>query len=60
MADMKEVKAATEALWKALNVWEGRCRDAGAYMPGLATRLRIEADELAKKYPDEINGGASE
>jgi len=60
MINTGELKSATEALWKALAVWEERCRVAGAYMPGLATRLRIEADELAKKYPDEINGGASE
>jgi hypothetical protein len=29
----------------------------GVYMPSLATYLRIHADELADKYPDDVNGG---
>ncbi len=30
---------------------------SGAYMPGLATYLRIHADELAERFPDDTNGG---
>ena len=29
----------------------------GVYMPSLATYLRLHADELADKYPDDVNGG---
>lgn len=29
----------------------------GAYMPSLATYLRLHADELADKFPDDINQG---
>ena len=42
-----------------------RIRDAvrvaeldGVYMPSIATALRIEADEMAEKYPDDTNGGS--
>ena len=28
----------------------------GVYMPSLATYLRLHADELADKYPDDVNG----
>lgn len=31
----------------------------GVYMPGLATYLRLHADELAEKHPDDINGGSA-
>ena len=30
----------------------------GVYMPSLATYLRLHADELADKYPDDVNGGS--
>ncbi len=30
---------------------------AGVYMPSIATALRLKADELAEKYPDDANGG---
>lgn len=30
-------------------------QEAGAYMPALATRLRIHADDLADKFPDDAN-----
>ena len=29
----------------------------GVYMPSIATYLRLHADELADKYPDDVNGG---
>lgn len=28
-----------------------------AYMPALSTRLRMHADTLAERYPDDANGG---
>ncbi len=30
---------------------------AGVYMPAIATALRLKADELAERYPDDTNGG---
>ncbi len=30
---------------------------AGVYMPSIATALRLKADELADRYPDDTNGG---
>jgi hypothetical protein len=38
-------------------IFESHMKEAGAYMPTLATRLRIIADQMAGKYPDSINGG---
>ena len=29
----------------------------GVYMPSLATYLRLHADNLADRYPDDTNGG---
>jgi hypothetical protein len=34
-------------------------KEAGGYMPSLATHFRLIADEMAEKYPDDINGGAA-
>ena len=31
---------------------------AGVYMPAIATRLRLLADEYADRYPDDTNGGS--
>ena len=31
----------------------------GVYMPALATYLRIHADDLADRFPDDTNGGAA-
>ncbi len=31
--------------------------DADVYMPSIATVLRLKADELAERYPDDANGG---
>lgn len=44
-----------EAVKKA----EELAKRQGAYMPALATLLRLHADELADKYPDDANGGAA-
>lgn len=41
----------------AIATFEQECATAGGYMPSLATLLRIYADELADKYPDDANGG---
>ena len=38
-------------------LYESRMEKEGGYMPTLATRLRVIADEMAAKYPDDINGG---
>jgi hypothetical protein len=42
---------------QAVEVFERQMLAADAYMPSLATSLRIHADELADKYPDDTNGG---
>ena len=31
--------------------------EAGCYMPAIATAIRLKADELAERYPDDANGG---
>lgn len=41
----------------ALKLFEARCLVRGAYMPEIATRLRIWADIYADKYPDDANEG---
>lgn len=41
----------------AVAEFERAAKDAGLYMPGLATRLRLHADTLAERYPDDANGG---
>ena len=33
------------------------CQRRGGYMPACATVLRIIADELADRFPDDTNGG---
>lgn len=33
------------------------CQKRGGYMPACATVLRIIADELADRFPDDTNGG---
>jgi len=30
---------------------------SGVYMPCIATVLRLKADEIADRYPDDTNGG---
>ena len=56
-ADMKKVKAAADDLYRAILTFERAAIEAEAYLPGIATRLRIYADEMADKYPDDTNGG---
>jgi hypothetical protein len=55
IADLQRVN---DDLDRAIQEFEDKCSRAGYYMPAIATRLRIYADEMADKYPDEINGGA--
>ena len=35
----------------------GEAERAGCYMPAISTVLRLKADELADRYPDDSNGG---
>lgn len=53
--DMQAVKEAVETFEKQVEDLVGRCQAAGAYMPALATRLRLYGDELADRFPDETN-----
>lgn len=41
------------AIEKFVQCWQKR----GGYMPACATVLRIIADELADRFPDDTNGG---
>jgi hypothetical protein len=52
-----KIKFALSELQFAIERAERRLLAADAYMPSLATSLRIHADELADKYPDDTNGG---
>ena len=54
---VEAVKGPTERLDEAIAEFEGYCRSQGGYMPAIATLLRIRADEMADKYPDDTNGG---
>lgn len=36
------------------------CQRRGGYMPACATVLRVMADELADRFPDDTNGGRTE
>jgi len=51
-------EAAKVDLDKAILAFSKEAESLGVYMPSLATYLRIHADELADKYPDDINGGS--
>ena len=42
-----------------LQNWEATAERAGFYMPALATLLRLAADEMADRYPDDTKAGAS-
>lgn len=44
-------------LRNAIRKAEAACKANDGYMPALSTLVRILADELADKYPDDINGG---
>lgn len=41
----------------AIEQYEREYKERGGYMPAIATLLRIYADEMAGKYPDDTNGG---
>ena len=47
----------TIAFDKAVAKLEADTLAIGGYMPAIATRLRLYADELADRYPDDANGG---
>ena len=55
MTDAPPIKDAVENFEAALDRFVRDCQIAGAYMPSLATRLRIHADELADRFPDEAS-----
>lgn len=44
-------------LKEAIENYVTKCKNNGEYMPAIATLLRIYADELADRYPDDTNGG---
>lgn len=44
-------------LLAAVDRYEAACKANGGYLPAIATRFRIIADEMADKYPDDTNGG---
>lgn len=44
-------------LRQSIKTFEQEYASAGGHMPAIATLLRIYADELADKYPDDANGG---
>lgn len=43
----------------AMETYVARVKANGGYLPAIATLLRIKADELADRYPDDANGGAT-
>lgn len=45
-------------LREAIEQFVQTCQQRGGYMPACATVLRIIADELADRFPDDTNGGA--
>lgn len=47
---MKDLRDAVEVFVRGI-------QDRGGYMPACATVLRIIADELADRFPDDTNGG---
>ena len=52
-----EYEVAKAALDAAILTFTRKSSAAHVYMPSLATYLRIKADELADRYPDDTNGG---
>ncbi len=53
---MEDVLGALENL---IDAAVGEAERAGRYMPAISTTLRLKADELAERYPDDTNGGFS-
>lgn len=50
---MSDLRAAVEVFVQGIQA-------RGGYMPACATVLRIIADELADRFPDDTNGGRAE
>jgi hypothetical protein len=48
---------AEEKLRAAIEDFVKHCEKRGGYMPACATVLRLLADELADRFPDDTNGG---
>lgn len=48
---------AEQDLRDAIEKFVQSCQKRGGYMPACATVLRIIADELADRFPDDTNGG---
>lgn len=55
--DLLALTYAADELESFVAIFEHRMKEAGGYMPSIATHLRLIADELADKYPDDTNGG---
>lgn len=54
----EQVSGQTEQdLRDAIERFVQSCQRRGGYMPACATVLRIIADELADRFPDDTNGG---
>ena len=51
---MEDILGALEDL---IDAAVGKAERSGAYMPAIATAIRLKADELAERYPDDVNGG---
>ena len=55
----EDISAKTEDKLKAaIEEFVQDCKRRGGYMPACATLLRIYADKLADRFPDDTNGGA--
>ncbi len=54
---MADIKSVLGELDDRIDTAISRAERAGFYMPAIATALRLKADEMAEKYPDDTNGG---
>ena len=59
MSKLDDGGSAFPTLESLVALYEDRLEEEGGYMPTLATHLRLIADEMADKYPDDVNGGAA-
>ena len=59
MQPISEESHAIAELDAAIALFEQTMDHLGAYMPAIATRLRIHADEMAVRYPDDANSDAT-
>jgi hypothetical protein len=54
----KQISDRTELdLMADIETFVQSCKSRGGYMPACATVLRLIADELADRFPDDTNGG---